>query len=154
MATKAISGATQAPDGSVYMTMTDGAGNIVGPGLGTSPSGAASTAASSGNVAAGVAAATLPAVATKTNYLSGFSINGSGATLGSVVNATVTGLVGGTWTIPVTVVAGVLLGNTPIIYNFNPQIPASAVNTAITVSCPSLGTGSTNSAVNIWGYNV
>jgi len=52
--------------------------------------------ASSGNVAAVTATATLAAVAAKTNYLTKVDINGGGATAGSIINCAITGLVGGT----------------------------------------------------------
>lgn len=118
---------------------------------GTGVNGSASRInASSGNVAAGVTTATLPAIATKTNYLTGLDIDGGGATAGSVINCTITGLVGGTATFPFTVIAGVLLGNTKSIRPPAP-LPASAVNIAIVASCPSFGAGNTNSALNAYG---
>ncbi|WP_283807294.1 hypothetical protein [Bradyrhizobium sp. Tv2a-2] len=40
----------------------------------------------------------------------------------------------------------------PLDVQFNPPLPASAANTAITVSCPSLGSGNTNNSVNVYGY--
>lgn len=145
----------QSPDGSTYVTLTDGAGILNILSTTAYPSGSVPVVASSGNVAASVASATLPAVVGKTNYISGFSISGSGSTVGVVVNATVAGLVGGvTLTYPVIAVAGVLLGNTPMQVIFNPALPANATNTAITVSCPSLGLGNTNNSVNIYGYQL
>lgn len=116
------------------------------------PNGATLVAASSGNVAAAVATATLPAVSGRLNYIMGFSATGSGATLGLPIVCTVTGLTGGTESFIVTAAAGVLIGNNPLNVNFPAPMSASAINTAITVSCPSLGAGNTNSAVNAWGY--
>ena len=110
--------------------------------------------ASSGNVAAAIAAATLPVAPGKTNYLSGIAITGSGATAASVVNPTVTGLNGGTLTLTLAVVAGATLSNTPLILTFNPPIPAAGINTAIVVSVPSLGAGNTNSTASLWGFVV
>lgn len=107
--------------------------------------------ASSGNVAAGVTTATLPAIAGKTNYLTKMDIDGGGATAGSIINCTITGLVGGTATYPFAVIAGVLLGNTKSIVPPAP-LPASAVNVAIVGSCPSFGAGNTNAAVNLHGF--
>lgn len=112
------------------------------------------TSASSGNVAAAVATATLAAVVGKTMYITGFEITSSGATLGAVVAPTVTGVLGGTLTYIYTAVAGVLLGNPPLMVTFNPPLQASAVATAIVVSCPSLGAGNTNATVVAHGYAV
>lgn len=112
------------------------------------------TTASSGNVAAATATATIPAVAGKTTYLSGIIITGAGATAASVVNPTITGLAGGTMTLTLPVVAGATLGNAPIFIDFDPDMPSSAVNTAITLTCPSLGAGNTNNTVTIWGYQL
>ena len=114
--------------------------------------GAATVTASSGNVANASAVATLPAVAAKTNNLSGLLISGAGATAASVVTATVTGLLGGTMSITVPVPAGAAVGITPIYLDFNPPLPASAVNTAIVVTLPALGAGNTNASVSAWGY--
>lgn len=110
--------------------------------------------AASGNVANAQAVATLPAVAGKTNYLSGFTVTGSGATAGLPVVVTVTGLLGGTLSFVYTAAAGVLVANTPLVVTFARPIPASAVNTAIVVTCPALGAGNTNNAVVANGYVV
>lgn len=110
--------------------------------------------ASSGNVAAAVATATLPAVAGKTTYLSGISITGAGATAGAVVNPTITGLAGGTMTLTYVASTGATVANPSIIIDFNPEMPSSAVNTALVLTCPSLGTGNTNNTVSIWGYQI
>ncbi len=108
--------------------------------------------ATSGNVANAVASATLAAAAGKTTYITGFDITGAGATAGAVVVATVTGLKGGTQSFVVTVATGATVGNPPVNGNFNPGFPASAVNTAIVVSCPALGAGNTNNVVNVRGF--
>jgi hypothetical protein len=120
----------------------------------TDATGAAATPvkASSGNVAAAVATATIPAVAGKTAYITGFDITGAGATAGSVVNPTITGLLGGTSTYTLTVATGATTANPVLSVSFQPPLPASAVNTAIVVSCPSLGAGNTNNTVNAYGY--
>lgn len=132
-------------------TQTDNQGNPLDP-SNPAPTGATQVAASSGNVAAASAVATLPAVAGKTNYLSGVQIMGAGATAASVVQATITGLLGGTLTIPVAVPAGANVGVQPIALSFYPPLPASAPNTAITVTVPSLGAGNTNAVANAQGY--
>jgi|SRR5579884_1020514 hypothetical protein len=117
------------------------------------PAGATPLVASSGNQAAATAAATLAAASGKYTYITGFEIVGTGATAASVVNATVSD---GTWTetFPVGVVAGVNAQNSPLVVEFNPPLRSSAVNTAITVTCPSLGSGNTNNCVNAHGYQL
>lgn len=116
------------------------------------PDGATPVTASSGDIAAGTAAAALPAVAGKTNYITGFTVTGSGATVGAVVAVTVVGGISGTMTFTYTAIAGAVLSNQPLIVSFPYPIPASAVNTAITVSCPTLGTGAAHNTVNAFGY--
>lgn len=107
---------------------------------------------SSGNVANATATASIPAVAGKTAYVAGFDITGSGATAASVVNPTLAGILGGTATYTLAVVAGATLGNQVLHVTFTPPFPASAVNTAITLSCPALGLGNTNNTANIYGF--
>lgn len=141
-----------APDGSQYVTLTDGANTLAGLAIGGLPAGATATQASSGNVANASAAATLTGVAAKTMYLSGIMITGGGATAAALVNATITGLLGGTATLTVGAVAGATLANTPILIDFSPALPASAVNTSIVLTVPALGAGNTNSAVTAYGY--
>lgn len=107
---------------------------------------------SSGNVAAAAATVTFSAVASQTNYLSGFDITGAGATGASVILATITGLLGGTRTYALAIPAGVTTGVTPLAVEFNPPLQASAANIAIVVSAPSFGAGNTNAVVNAQGY--
>jgi hypothetical protein len=90
----------------------------------------------------------------KPHILSGFEVTGSGATAGLPVSVTVTGVSGGTLTYTYTAAAGVLVANQPLIVEFNPPLPASALNTNIVVSCPSLGAGNTNNTVNAHGFNL
>src|SRR5450755_2616266 len=118
------------------------------------PVGATPITASSANVAAAVAAATLAAVAGKTTYITGFAITGSGATTGLPVSVTVTGVITGTLTYTYTAVAGVLVANTPLVIHFSSPIPASATNTTIVVSCPTLGSGNTNNTTNAYGFQI
>jgi hypothetical protein len=113
---------------------------------------ATAVTAASGNVANASGVATIPAVAAKTAYISGFTISGSGATAAAVVNPTVAGVISGTKTYTYAAVAGVALINPVLDIQFCPPIPASAVNTAITVTCPALGAGNTNNTVNAYGF--
>lgn len=109
---------------------------------------------SSGDVAAAAAVATLAAAAGKTTYITGFSVTGGGATGASVVQVVVSGLLGGSQTYNVPVPAGVTLGIVPLKVDFETPLPASAANTAIVVTCPSLGAGNAHAAANAWGYQL
>jgi hypothetical protein len=124
------------------------------PAIAGYPAGATPLSISSGNVAAAVASATLAAAAGVTTYITGFEMTGAGATAASVVSLTVAGLLGGTCTYSVPVPAGAAVGITPLLVNFIRPLPASAVNTAIVVSCPSLGAGNTNAAVSAHGFRL
>ena len=115
-------------------------------------SGAVPLTASSGNVAAAVATATLAGAAGVTTYFTGFEVTGAGATAPLVVNVTVVGTISGTLTYTYTAATGATVPNQPLIVTFFPPIPASAANTAIVVSCPSLGAGNTNNTVVAHGY--
>lgn len=112
----------------------------------------AAISVSSGNVANSNAVASLAAVSGKTNYLKGFRCTASGATSASVVNLTVTGLAGGTLTFTFTFPAGVTTAAASVgVDNFGIPLPASAQNTAITVTLPAGGTGNTNASCTAWG---
>lgn len=122
--------------------------------LGAYPAGATPITASSGNVAAATATATLAAVAGKTTYITGFQITSAGSTAAAVVNPTVTGVITGTMTYTYVTVAGATLANSPLSISFNPPIPASAQNQAIAVVLPSLGAGNTNATVTAQGFQL
>ncbi len=126
--------------------------------VGGSPQPSATTVvASSGNVAAATATATLAAVVGRTNFLEGFDLTGSGPTTASAILVTVTGLLGGTQTWTLTPLAGVLLAAYPngvMSFRFPTPLAASAPNVAIAVVVPSLGGGSTNSCAVAYGLLV
>jgi hypothetical protein len=108
--------------------------------------------ASSGNQANASAVATIPAVTGRTNYLTGLDITATGATAGSVVLATITGVLGGTRTMVFAAPTGALLTASPLVLSFPGPLQASAANTAIVVTLPALGAGNTNAAVNAQGF--
>jgi len=108
--------------------------------------------ASSGTVAAGAAAATLPAIQGRNTYICGFAITSGGSTGALVVAPTVTGVIGGPLTFAYASVAGATLGNAPLVVPITPCMPSTTVNTPITVTVPSLGAGNTNTTVNAWGF--
>ena len=107
-------------------------------------------------------AASLAATSAKTNYITGFDLSGGGATAASVIEVTVTGLASGAGTTlkyEVAIAAGVTApafgtAATNAVYSirFPQPLPASATNTAITVTCPSFGAGNTNASVCVYGY--
>lgn len=108
--------------------------------------------ASSGNVAAATATATLPGTVGKTTYLCGFSITSAGSTAAAVVSPTVSNTLGNPGTFTYASVAGPTLANAPLVMAFNPCVPAGTTNQTIPVSLPSLGAGNTNATVSAWGY--
>jgi len=147
-----IQGGPDGPQGSFVF------GGVAVPaviGLSDYPAAATPVTAASGNVAAATATATLAAGGSGiTTYITGFQVTGSGATAGLPVLVTVTNVITGTLTYVYCAAAGVLVANTPLIVQFAKAIPASAANTTIVVSCPSLGSGNTNNAVVAHGYQL
>ncbi len=129
-----------------------GFGSVSDYPVGGTGTAAVPVAATSGNVAAATATATLAGTSGKTTYITGLQIVGTGATAASVVSCTITGLLGGTVTLPLGVVAGATLQNPIINISYAKPVPASAANTSIVVSCPTLGSGNTNNSVSAQGY--
>jgi hypothetical protein len=109
--------------------------------------------ASSGNVANANAIATLPAQAGHFTYISGFTATASGSTSALAVTLTITN-VGTTMNYTFVFPAGVGVPAQPLTVNFNPPIPASAVNTTIVVTLPPGGAGNTNASVTAWGFQL
>lgn len=169
----------QAPDGSCYMTETDGAGNLVSAGSPVLAAGSniigqtgidqttpgttnaviikntaypfnavPITSSATGTTTATVA--TLAGTSGKTTYISGFTITAD-ATAAIAGAATVAGTISGSLnyiqSVGTATVAQILT------QSFNPAIPASAANTAITVTSAAAGVGG-NTAVTAWGYQL
>ena len=115
-------------------------------------------------VASGAAqsnAAALPTAAGKVTYITGFDLTGGGATAASVIEVTVTGLstnAGTTLKFEVAIAAGVTApafsttGAYTYSIRFPVPLPASALNSAITVTAPSYGAGNTNASVVAYGF--
>jgi hypothetical protein len=100
----------------------------------------------------GVCAVSLPAVAGKTTYVTGFQVVGTGANSATTVNATLASLIGSvTFTYSIAVPTPNTAAITMLQVQFLYPIPASAANTAITLSVPSFGTGNTSVTANIYG---
>lgn len=140
--------ATQPISGNVTLLPGNNGIGKVGPGYTGSQT---PISASSGNVANASAVATLAAVAAKLTYITGFEVTGGGATAGQCVTGTVTGI-----TTPLAFTkcspSGVTTEMLPLTVEFNNPIPSSAVNTAVVVTLPALGAGSTNATVTAHGY--
>lgn len=87
------------------------------------------------------------------NWVTGFEIEGGGATAGAAVTATLTGVAGGTlnYMFEVPTGVGVQLSPIHVVFPF-PGIPAAALNSAITINVPSFGAGNTAASSAIHGY--
>lgn len=105
----------------------------------------------SGNAAGstGAVVGTLAAAAAKTTYICGFNVQAIGGTA-TVGPITVAGLVGSSQVYQ-TDVNSATVGKTVASATFLPCIPASAVNTAITITTTADGTA-TAVDVNSWGF--
>ncbi|MGJ7508682.1 hypothetical protein [Variovorax sp. GT1P44] len=128
-------------------------GGPAGGGAAGYPGGAVPVASSSIGAAATVTA-TLPAAVGKTTYITGLQVSAGGATAGSLNGASLTGVLGGAMNFAVPVPTGAQLATPQIAVTFNPPLPASAVNTAIQLSMPSLGAGNAVAAVSVQGFQL
>jgi hypothetical protein len=97
----------------------------------------------------GAVVGTLAAASGKTTYICGFNVQAIGGTA-TVGPITVAGLIGSSM-IYQTDVNSATVGKTVAQASFYPCIPASATNTAITVTTTANGTA-TAVDVNAWGY--
>ena len=106
-------------------------------------------------VSAVVAAATnnqtLAGAAGRTTYIEGFTVSGLGATAGSTIAITVTGIAN-TLTYEYTVPAGVAAAAPLLDIRFPDPIPATAANTPIVVNVPSFGAGNTAATASAYGF--
>jgi hypothetical protein len=108
-------------------------------------------AASSVDVANGQVQVTLPAVAGQKNYLTFVHCSGDGATASTSVNATITGLLGGTIHMAIVVPAKTTDTNWRASMALTHPWPASAPNTPIVVTVPALGAGNLHSSCTMLG---
>ena len=104
------------------------------------------------NVANAVASASTGSAVGKTSYLTGLTVTGSGATVGTTVQVTITGLLGGSISYNYTAETGADKGNRPLNINFIPPLPASGPGTGILATCPALGAGNLANMVTITGF--
>ena len=104
-------------------------------------------AAGTGTTAA--VSATLAASATQFTYICGFNVSAVGSAAGAVGPITVAGLKGGSQAYQLA--AGATPAAGFLSQSFNPCLPSSAINTAISVTTTADATG-TAIDVNAWGF--
>lgn len=117
------------------------------------PSGAVPVMSSSGVVANNPAFASLPAVAGKTTFITGFIVTGLGATAANTVDVQIAGPTQ-TLHFAFSFPAGATVPCTPLQVTFGKSIPAAAVNSSVVVSVPASGAGGTNCTATAWGYQL
>jgi hypothetical protein len=98
----------------------------------------------------GAFSTSLGAVTGTTNYICGFVITSGGSSAASVVTATAAGTVSGTLSFAYVFPSS---GQGILGVAFPQCIAATGQNTAITVSVPAGGTGTT-AALSVWGYQL
>lgn len=169
----------QAPDGSHYVTIVDGAGNLTPLGTATTlgqatmaasqpvtiasdqstlktvlttnyPSGAVPLTASTTGATSSITA-TLAGTTGKTTYICGFTVCADATSL-TVGTTTVTGTITGTL-FYITGVLAAASGVGVLSQNYSIPIPASTTGTGISVISPTPGIGG-NVSVTAWGYQL
>lgn len=142
------------------VTIVDKDGNPTVPsaatGSGTAgyPAGATPVSASSAIVGNANAVATLAGVANKTTYITGWTCSSGGATSAAAVDLAITGVLGGTIHHSYIFPVGALVPAYPVVEQYNPPLPASAVNTSIVVTLPAGGSGNTSASCNAQGFQL
>ena len=99
-------------------------------------------------------APSLPGVAGKTTYITGFEITSGGATAAALGGATLSGVLGGSIFYIFDVPAGAALTSRGLIVTFDPPIPASALNTAIAMAVPATGAGNLQTNCALHGFQL
>jgi hypothetical protein len=117
-----------------------------GPGISLTPVNASTAVGNS------AIALTIPAVAGRTNFCTGFEITAGGATTATSVTVTLTGIIGGTqnYNLPISTTPASAV--TTLIVEFTYPLQASAANTTITLNVPAAGAGNTSTAACLHGY--
>jgi hypothetical protein len=117
------------------------------------PTGATPVAAASSATAA-LLSINLPGAVGKTTYITGMEIFGLGATAATVIGAALNGLLGGNMTIFIGVPGSTSAEIVPKVLQFNPPLPANAVNTAISLTIPSFGAGNQGVSASMRGFQL
>jgi len=125
-----------------------GASGAAGYPVGATPVAAAVSGANT------VLTPTLPGVPGKITYITGLQITATGATASAATGASLAGVTGPTQTIIVTAPVGPTTAAPPIVINFNPPLPASAVNTPIILTVPALGAGNAACSASMQGFQL
>jgi len=120
---------------------------------GFDPSSTQTPAANTQTGANAALAATFGGAAGTVAFITSLRIEGLGATAATEVQATLTGVQGGTITYPVNVPAGAAVPIVPVVDNWPDRgLQASAAGTAITLNLPAFGAGNTFAEAEIQGY--
>lgn len=106
------------------------------------PAGAVKVANSAAGTTAATAA-TLPGTFSYLTYINGFEVTEVNPTAAATITVTVAGLLGGSWTytIQTLATAATTPNPPPLVVELPEPFPASAVNTAITVTASAAGAG-------------
>ncbi len=144
-----------------YLLEVDSAGRIsilaAGGAVGVAPGAGGGTVPVELEVGASVAAAannqTLAGAAGKRTYISGFYVDGLGATAAATITVTITGLAN-TLSFNVSIPAGATVALTALRFAFPRPIPASADNTAIVVNVATFGAGNTQALAGAYGFQL
>lgn len=116
------------------------------------PSTPGTPVAASQNAGNGALGVSMPAVAGKTNFCTGFEVTSGGATAGSLIQIALSGVIGGPFPYAYSIPAGATLDARPLFVEFNPPLPATGQNVAIQLAVPAAGAGNANTCAQIHGY--
>jgi hypothetical protein len=121
------------------------------PFIGVLPRGATALSAS-GSGANSIVTASLPTIAGKTTWLTGFVVTAGGATTASLVNVGVNGLGASALVFTFGTPAGNSNIATPLIITFPTPLPSATPTTQIFVQVPAIGAGNTSANVVAFGF--
>ncbi len=108
----------------------------------------------SNNTVAANSVVTLTIPSAKMGYLDGFDVDGTGASSAGSVTVVVSGILGGSLSYIMPIVAGNTNACNPLVRRFNPPLQASAVNTNIVISVPSFGSGGLAQSTNAYAHYI
>lgn len=99
----------------------------------------------------GAVVGTLSAQSGRTTYICGFAATSGGTTTPTTGDLTITGTIGGTLHFAYS--SGSATAQGALGVPFPQCVPGTGPNTAIVVTVPANGTGTTESAISVWGYH-
>jgi len=97
--------------------------------------------------------ATMSAEVGRTNFCSQITFSTSGATAGSVIDVSLTNVIGGTMHFAYNVPTGATTAGAIVVIPFNPPIPATGTNTIINLTVPANGAGGVQQTATIQGFS-